>query len=136
MNLSTIPRRRVGQAIGTAFLGAAALQFARRDLFIALVPEQLGNHPEAVQATMATGLGVMGATFFQPRLRTISRWSTTAMLVASLPAALDQIRHPEQMHRLGLPTPLVIARVPAQIGMLAAIWYATADETARLRNVD
>lgn len=117
--------RHLAQAIGSVFIGASALQFARRDLFQALVPARFAEHRGVIQGAMAAGLGLMGASFFSPSLRLVSRWSTTALLAGSLPAAVDQVRHPDQMAELGLPMPAVIGRIPLQVAMIAAIWRAT-----------
>ena len=119
------PTRLLRRAIGSAFIAAAAVQVVKRDVFTELVPEQVGAYRRPIQAAMTAGLAGMGLTFFFPKARLASRWPATVMLVATLPAAVAQTRQPEEMKRLGLPMPLVVLRIPAQLLMIAGIWRAT-----------
>jgi hypothetical protein len=52
------------------------------------------------------------------------------MLVPTLPAALAQTRHPDQMRALGVNPKLVVARIPAQMLVAAATWWATRPATS------
>jgi uncharacterized membrane protein len=114
---------RIG--LGVLFLGATALQATHRETFAALVPKQLASHSREVQGVLTVVLGTLGASFLVPPLRLVARWGATALLVASLPAALDQTRHPEDLEALGLPPRAASLRIVAQIGVLAATWAAT-----------
>jgi uncharacterized membrane protein len=62
---------------------------------------------------------------FIPRLRVLARWINLAMLVPTLPAAIDQTRHPDRMRELGLNPKAVAARIPVQMLVAALTWWAT-----------
>jgi uncharacterized membrane protein len=57
---------------------------------------------------------VGGITMFIPRLRVVARWTSLAMLMPTLPAAVAQTRHLDQMGALGVNPKVVVARIPAQ----------------------
>jgi uncharacterized membrane protein len=113
------------QVIGTAFIGASVIQGNNKKLFAALVPDFVGEYKEQVQSAMTGVLAAIGVGFLIPKFRLVARWVATVMLVGTLPAAIAQLTQPEQMKKLGLPMPVVIARIPAQILMVVGIWIAT-----------
>lgn len=122
-------RRRRSRMIGAAFLGAAVIQATNRETFANLVPDQMAEHKGTFQGGMTVGLAGIGLSFFAPRLRQVSRWAPTAVLVSTLPAAIQQVREPERLERVGLPPQLAPVRVIAQLLMIAGIWRATRKPT-------
>lgn len=76
---------------------------------------------------MATGIlqTAMGVTFLIPRFRAVARWSTIALLVLTLPAAIDQVIHPEAIESMGLTPMLAALRVLVQSLMIVLVWRAT-----------
>ena len=78
-----------------------------------------------VQAGTRVVLGVAGVSFLVPPLRPVARWTAIPMLVASLPEAVNQVRHPEQMREAGVPPQLTPVRVAVQCLVIAAVWRAT-----------
>jgi uncharacterized membrane protein len=126
-------RHRYGLApgLGGLFMAAGAIQATHRDLFSALVPRQFAQHSEQIQGVMTGALTGLGVSFLVPPLRLVARWGATAVLVGSLPAAIDQIRNPPQaLQKAGIPPRLVIARIPAQLLVVALTWIATRKPTA------
>ncbi|MBE9404996.1 hypothetical protein IOE58_12665 [Brachybacterium sp. Marseille-Q2903] len=121
--------RTLSRVIGAAFLGAAAIQATNKETFSNLVPDQLADHKETIQGGMTVGLAGIGLSFFVPRLRQVSRWAPTAVLVSTLPTAIQQVREPEQLEGVGLPPQLAPVRVIAQLLMIAGIWRATRKPT-------
>lgn len=126
MGISVKPQT-LRQAIGTAFVGASVIQGNNKKLFAALVPDFVGEHKDQVQSIMTGVLAGIGVGFLIPKLRLVARWVATIMLVGTLPAAIAQLGQFDQMKKLGLPMPIVIARIPAQILMVIGIWIATKD---------
>jgi uncharacterized membrane protein len=124
MNRATL-RKIVRIGLGILVGGAGLAHFVYADLFTRVVPEAL--HAYRGTVNVATGIvqTAMGVAFLVPRLRTVARWSTIALLVVTLPAAIDQVVHPEIVESLGLPPALAGVRVLAQLLMIALIWWAT-----------
>lgn len=114
---------RIGLA--ALFGGAAVLHTRNRPLFESLVPASLRRYSEEVNLVSEATLVAIGTGVLVRPLRRPGRWVATALLLGSLPEALNQVREPDRMKALGLPQPAVIARVPVQLGVLALIWIAT-----------
>lgn len=131
------PTRKARIVLGTAFTGAGIAHVVKHEWFESLVPESISKWRKPISAVTAVIQFVGGISMFIPRLRGLARWTNLAMLVPTLPAALAQTRHPEQMRALGVNPKLVIARIPAQMLVAAATWWATrppADEQQQLPN--
>lgn len=127
------PRRRtaVRLGLGTLFFGAGILQAAHQETFRKLVPVQLREHQDLIQPTAQAGLFGLGASFLLPPLRPVARWGATGFLVATLPAAVGQMIHPQTTDELGFPRPVVASRVLVQLGVIAATLYATSEYEPR-----
>jgi hypothetical protein len=54
-----------------------------------------------------------------------ARWANLAMLVPTLPAAADQINHPDVLRKAGIPPALAPVRVVVQTLVAALTWWAT-----------
>lgn len=119
------PTRRARIVLGTAFTGAGIAHVVKHEFFESLVPESMSKWRKPISAVTAVIQFVGGISMFIPRLRGLARWTNLAMLVPTLPAALAQTRHPDQMRALGVNPKLVIARIPAQMLVAAATWWAT-----------
>ncbi|MYM19459.1 hypothetical protein GSY69_05620 [Brevibacterium sp. 5221] len=120
-------RTAVSTAAGIAFIGASALQCAKPEVFRELVPVESPAAARRIQAAMAAVLGSTGIALVVPVLRRRARWPALAVLVGSLPAALQQVRRPAQLQRAGLPPELAPVRIAAQAAMIAVVWYATGE---------
>jgi uncharacterized membrane protein len=119
------PTTKVRVALGFAFTGAGVAHIAKHDWFEQLVPESLARWRKPISAVTAVIQIVGGIAMFNPRLHAVARWANLAMLVPTLPAAVAQTRQPEQMRALGINPKLVIARIPVQMLVAAATWWAT-----------
>jgi uncharacterized membrane protein len=111
--------------LGTAFTGAGIAHVVKHEWFEQLVPELLSQWRKPISAVTAVIQFVGGISMFVPRLRVVARWVNLAMLVPTLPAAIDQTRHPDRMRELGLNPKAVVARIPAQMLVAALTWWAT-----------
>lgn len=122
---TTDPSRRARVVLGVLFGGAGVAHFVKRDFFDQLVPESLATYRTPIN--VVTGiLQIVGAvTMFIPRARAVARWTNLALLVPTLPPAVDQIRHPETLRRVGIPPQLAPVRVLAQLLVIAATWWST-----------
>lgn len=114
------PTRTARIVLGTAFTGAGIAHVVKHDFFESLVPESLARWRKPISALTAVIQFVGGISIFLPRLRVLARWTKLPRLVPTLPAALAQTRHPDQMRALGVSPTLVVARIPAQMLVAAA----------------
>jgi uncharacterized membrane protein len=111
--------------LGTAFTGAGIAHVLKHEWFEGLVPEPLAQWRKPISAVTAIIQIVGGISMFVPRLRSIARWANLAMLVPTLPAAADQIRHPEILRRAGVPPQVAPIRVVVQSLVVVLTWWAT-----------
>lgn len=125
MTTTPDPTRNTRTVLGVVFAGAGIAHFTHYEFFNQLVPESLAGYATAIN--VATGIiQISGAvTLFIPRLKNVARWSNLALLVPTLPAAINQIWHPESLEKLGVPPQLAIVRVFAQLGIIGVVWRAT-----------
>lgn len=125
------PTRTARIVLGTAFTGAGIAHVVKHEWFERVVPESLAQWRKPISAVTAMVQFVGGISMFIPRLRSLARWTNLAMLVPTLPAAVAQTRHPDQMRALGVNPKLVIARIPAQMLVASATWWATRPPSAQ-----
>jgi uncharacterized membrane protein len=119
------PTLKARVLLGTAFTGAGIAHVVKHEWFEKLVPESLSQWRKPISAVTAVIQFVGGISMFVPRLRVIARWVNLMMLVPTLPAAIDQTRHPDRMRELGLNPKAVAARIPVQMLVVTATWWAT-----------
>lgn len=117
--------RKTRIVLGSMFGAAGIAHFTKREFFDQLVPESLAAYRTPIN--IVTGiLQIVGAvTMFIPRLRLLARWTNLALLVPTLPPAVNQIRHPESLRRVGIPPQLAPVRVAAQLLVIVATWRST-----------
>jgi uncharacterized membrane protein len=119
------PTRNTRRVLGLVFAGAGIAHFAHREFFNQLVPKSLADY--ATTINVVTGIiQISGAVaLFIPRLQNVARWSNLALLVPTLPAAINQVLHPESLEKVGIPPQLAIVRVFAQLCVIGVVWRAT-----------
>jgi uncharacterized membrane protein len=117
--------------LGTAFTGAGIAHILKHPWFEGLVPKPLARWRKPISAITAVMQIVGGLSMFVPRLRSVARWTNLAMLVPTLPAAADQIRHPESLRQAGVPPQLAPIRVVVQALVVVLTWWATQSEETR-----
>lgn len=119
------PTRKARILLGTAFTGAGIAHVVKHEWFEQFVPESLSQWRKPISAVTAVIQFVGGISIFVPRLRVVARWTNLAMLVPTLPAAIDQINHPEVLRKAGIPPQLAPVRVVVQTFVAALTWWAT-----------
>ena len=119
------PTRKARILLGTAFTGAGIAHVVKHEWFEQLVPKSFSQWRKPISAVTAVIQIVGGISIFIPRLRVIARWANLAMLVPTLPAAIDQINHPEVLRKAGIPPQLAPVRVVVQTLVAALTWWAT-----------
>lgn len=119
------PALKVRLFLGTAFTGAGVAHVVKHEWFEQLVPEPLFQWRKPISAVTAVIQIVGGISMFVPRLRAVARWTNLAMLVPTLPAAADQMNHPEVLRKAGIPAQLAPVRVVVQTFVAALTWWAT-----------
>lgn len=118
------------QGLGVLFVAASVIQGSNRKLFQALVPKSVAKHNDTIQTVAQISLAGIGVSFLIPRLRLVARVAATALLVGTLPSAVQQVQDLDRMKELGLPPQLVIGRIPVQIAVAVATWVATRKPTS------
>lgn len=119
------PTRKVRLLLGTAFTGAGIAHIVKHEWFESLVPEPLSQWRKPISAVTAAIQIIGGTAMFVPRLRVLARWTNLAILVPTLPAAADQINHPEVLGGAGIPPALAPVRVLVQTVVAGLTWWAT-----------
>ena len=119
------PTTKVRILLGTAFTGAGVAHVVKNEWFEQLVPEQLAQWRKPISAVTAIIQIVGGISMFVPQLRILARWTNLAMLVPTLPAAVDQINHPDVLRNAGIPPGLAPVRVVVQTVLAGLTWWAT-----------
>lgn len=122
---TTDPTRKARFLLGTAFTGAGIAHVAKREWFEQLVPESMARWRRPIGTITAAIQIVSGISMFSRRTRGLARWTTVGLLVPTLPAAADQINHPETLRKAGVPPVLAPVRVVAQILVVVLAWWAT-----------
>ena len=112
------------KVLGSIFCGVALVHFKIRKFFAQLVPAQLAEYETEIDLGTEALMLASGVCFFAGKRRA-ARWMTLGFLVPTLPLAINQVRNPEQTDAAGVPAPMVIARIPAQMAMCGLIWWAT-----------
>jgi uncharacterized membrane protein len=114
---------RIG--IGVLFAGAGLVHFTHAEFFSKLVPAGFVEYRDAVNFATGVLMIAMGLAFIVPRFHAVARWSSIALLVATLPAAVKQVIDPAGIETLGLTPALATARIVAQLFMIGIIWWLT-----------
>lgn len=117
--------RRTRTVLGVLFAAAGIAHFAKQEFFDQLVPDSLARYRTPINLVTGLMQGVGAATMFFPRLRAVARWTNLALLVPTLVPAINQIRDPESLRKVGIPPQLAPVRVLAQVGVIAATWRST-----------
>jgi uncharacterized membrane protein len=115
--------------IGILFVGAGIIHFTHASLFEDLVPGALKDYRASINVGTGVLIFAMGVAFLVPWLRAVARWSAIALLVVTLPAAVDRVIHPAVIESLGFTPALAAVGVIVWLLMIALIWWATKPET-------
>ena len=111
--------------LGVLFTGAEIAHVVKHDWFERLVPASLSQWRKPISAVTAVMQLVGGISMFIPRLRPAARWVNLAMLVPTLPAAANQVNHPDVLRAAGIPPQLAPVRVVVQLLVAGLTWWAT-----------
>jgi uncharacterized membrane protein len=110
---------RARSALGTVFIGAGLMHFARPRWYRAIMPRSLPAHPELVAASgvaeIAGGVLVLGE-----RSARAGGWWLTATLIAVFPANVSMALRPEDFPRF--PPAALWARLPLQGVFVWCVW--------------
>lgn len=114
-------------AIGTLFIFAGALHFARPKPYLAMMPPWIPLHKEAVAVSGVAEIAG-GIAMFPDRTARFGAWWLIALLVAVFPANVHMAVNPDQIKGLdktGIPTWALWARLPLQPLAIWLTWLAT-----------
>jgi uncharacterized membrane protein len=113
--------------LGLLFVGAGVAHFTHAQFFDRLVPDSLTKYRREIGWVTGMLQVVGGVSIFFPHLRGLARWSMIGLLVPTFREGINQVRHPERMKELGIPPILAWLRLPAQVLVIAWIWWTTRD---------
>ena len=114
-------------AIGTLFIFAGALHFARPKPYLAMMPPWIPLHKEAVAVSGVAEIAG-GLALFPDRTARFGAWWLIALLVAVFPANVHMAINPDQitgLDKTGIPTWALWARLPLQPLAIWLVWLAT-----------
>ena len=114
-------------AIGTLFIFAGALHFARPKPYLAMMPPWIPMHEEAVAVSGVAEIAG-GAALFSDRTARFGGWWLIALLLAVFPANVHMAINPDQIKGLdktGIPGWALWARLPLQPLAIWLTWLAT-----------
>jgi uncharacterized membrane protein len=110
---------------GPGMLLAGINHFVNPKVYRPLMPDYLPAHHELILASgafeIAAGVGSM-----IPATRKYGRWISIATLVGVFPAHIHMLQHADDRFKK-IPRWALIARMPLQLVMIAAVWDATKD---------
>jgi uncharacterized membrane protein len=119
------PTRKARLFLGTIFTGAGIAHLVKREVFEQGVPKQFFQWRKPISAVTGVIQILSGIAMYFPTMRAFARWSTVGLLVPTLPFAVDHIKHPDALRKLGVPRALASVAVVAQILVVALTWWAT-----------
>jgi uncharacterized membrane protein len=122
---SLASRNVIRIALGALLAGAGLAHFIGAEFFSTLVPDSLRAYRGVVNVATGVLLTAIGVAFLVYRLHAVARWGAIALLGLTLPAAIDQVIHPEVIESVGLTPTVAALRVLVQLLMIALIWWAT-----------
>jgi uncharacterized membrane protein len=111
------------------FTFAGTMHFVRLRQYVAMMPDYLPRHHEAVVVSGVAEIAG-GVAVIPERTRPLARWWLTALLLAVFPANIDMAVRPERHPELRLdrvPRWALWARLPLQGLAIWWVWRATAE---------
>lgn len=109
------------------FIGVGIAHFVAPAYFVAIMPPYLPWHFELVILSGICEV-VLGGTLFSPRLRTFSRWSLIALLVAVFPANVQHAMDPPPEYDPGV---FGWIRLPLQLVLIGWTWWVTQPDQSK-----
>lgn len=106
------------------FIAAGINHFVHAGVYVRIVPPWLPAHALLVQISgICEILGGIGVLF--PNTRRVSGVGLVALLVAVFPANVQMAQHP-QLYADIASAPLLYARLPLQLVLIAWVWWIIA----------
>ena len=110
--------------IGAFFIFAGAMHFVKPHFYLAMMPDWIPAHDEAVAVSGVAEIAG-GAALFSDRTARFGGWWLIALLVAVFPANIHMAVNPDQVKGLDVPQWLLWARLPLQPLAIWLTWLAT-----------
>lgn len=116
--------------LATAMCLAGASHFTMTATYAAIVPDYLPMHTEIVYVSgvleILGGLGLL-----VPATRRLAAWGLVALLIAVLPANINQAMHNLQPPGLEMSPTMLWVRLPLQLVLIAWAWWMTRPDGPR-----
>ncbi|MCA1717762.1 MAG: hypothetical protein LC781_13400 [Actinobacteria bacterium] len=87
--------------LGLLFVGTGVVHRTNAEL----VPDPLAECRRESGWVTGLSLAAAGGGLFFPRLHRFVRWTMFALLIATFPEGIDQVRNPERIRKPGAPDP-------------------------------
>lgn len=116
--------------LAAAMCLAGTTHFTMPETYAAIVPDYLPMHTELVYVSgVCEILGGLGLLL--PATRRLAAWGIVALLIAVLPANINQALHNIQPPGLEMSPTMLWVRLPLQLVLIAWAWWMTRPDGAR-----
>lgn len=116
--------------LATAICLAGVTHFTMTDSYAAIVPAYLPMPTEIVYISGVVEI-LLGLGLLAPATRRKAAWGLIALLVAVLPANINQAMHNIQPPGLEMSPTMLWVRLPMQLVLIAWAWWMTRPDGAR-----
>ncbi|MBK8294670.1 MAG: DoxX family membrane protein [Solirubrobacterales bacterium] len=122
-------------SLGAFFILVGALHFIKPQSFVAIMPDWIPMHDEAVAVSGVAEI-VGGAALFSDRTARFGGWWLIALLIAVFPANINMALNPGQVEGHDVPQWLLWLRLPLQPLAIWLTWLATKPAKPSQRSSD
>ena len=114
--------------MGSAYIYVGIRHFIDPNFFLAIMPDYLPYHLEAVYISGVFEILLGGMLLFK-KSRRIAGWGLIALLIAVFPANIYLAQNEAAQHSLDISQSLAIIRLPFQALFLGLAYWHTKDES-------
>ena len=114
--------------MGSAYIYVGIRHFIDPDFFLAIMPDYLPYHLEAVYISGVFEILLGGMLFFK-KLRRLGAWGLIALLIAVFPANIYLVQNEAAQQALNISQTMALIRLPFQALFIGLAFWHTKDES-------